>query len=218
MAESKTQAKTKKPRRASKPRTQAKKGTTAAPNTGKDPKTGQFTTGNQFWKVRSTHGRNPIFPNPEVLLDACIQYFEWVDANPLYEARLVSYMGDSTIEQVPKMRPMTLSGLQIFIDISDEGWNLYRHRPEFVGVCSTVEKIIRDQKFSGAAAGFFNPLIIARDLGLSDKTEITGKNGGPLETKELSTTDLVRRMAFLFRRAEHEMDKQGGKDDKGEEG
>ncbi|MDC9826565.1 terminase small subunit, partial [Devosia sp. ZB163] len=43
-----------------------------------------------------------------------------------------------------------------------------------------VDEIIRAQKFEGAAAGLLNPNIIARDLGLADKQELTGKGGSPL--------------------------------------
>lgn len=63
-----------------------------------------------------------------------------------------------------------------------------------------AEEIIRRQKFEGAAADLFNPNIIARDLGLADKSELTGKDGGPIETKSENVTDLelARRVAFLL--------------------
>ena len=31
---------------------------------------------NQFWKQRSKHGRKKIFETPNILLDACYEYFE----------------------------------------------------------------------------------------------------------------------------------------------
>jgi hypothetical protein len=49
--------------------------------------------GNQFWKIRSSHGRNPIFAKPDDLWEACCQYFEWVDKHPLTAAELVKYQG-----------------------------------------------------------------------------------------------------------------------------
>ena len=39
----------------------------------------QFQSGNKFWLARSSHGRNPIFSNPEQLRNACYEYFEWVE-------------------------------------------------------------------------------------------------------------------------------------------
>jgi hypothetical protein len=38
-------------------------------------------------------------------------------------------------------------------------------------VITRIDKYIYNQKFEGAAAGFLNPNIIARDLGLADKTD-----------------------------------------------
>lgn len=41
----------------------------------------------------------------------------------------------------------------------------------YLVVIARIEDIVYNQKFSGAASGFLNPNIIARDLGLADKTE-----------------------------------------------
>ena len=60
-------------------------------------------------------------------------------------------------------------------------WDVYRRDDRFRSVTSCVDEAIRQQKFEGAASGFFNPAIIARDLGLVDKQEVTGANGGPIE-------------------------------------
>jgi len=59
--------------------------------------------GNQFWKTRSSHGRNPIFPTPDALWDAACEYFQWVEDNPLWEDRLVTFQGNwfSPIEKTP---------------------------------------------------------------------------------------------------------------------
>jgi hypothetical protein len=157
--------------------------------------------GNQFWKARSSHGRKPIFETPEALLEACLEYFEWVEANPLWEDKIISFQGVATHVDVAKMRAMTISGLCIFLDIGRRSWDEYRAREDFSPVCEQVEQTIREQKFAGAAADLLNPSIIARDLGLADKTELTGKDGAPIETRELSDTEYARRIAFTLARA-----------------
>lgn len=136
--------------------------------------------GNQFWKQRSSHGRKPIFATADDLWDMCAEYFEWVDANPLKEAQAFAYQGDVKLQDIPKMRAMTLAGLCIFLDIDRTTWADYGARDGFTTVTTRVEDIIRSQKFEGAAAGLLNANIIARDLGLADKSEHTGKNGVPL--------------------------------------
>jgi len=137
--------------------------------------------GNKFWEARSTHGRAPIFGSPEDLWTACCEYFDWIEQNPLYESEAFAYQGAVTIQELPKMRAMTVASLCIFLDIGVATWNLYRDRQDFVSVTTRVDEIIRTQKFQGAAAGLLNPNIIARDLGLADKSEFTGKDGGAIE-------------------------------------
>lgn len=154
--------------------------------------------GNQFWRVRSSHGRKPIFPDPDILWDACCEYFEWVEANPLWEDRVMSYQGVNTHEPVAKMRAMTVTGLCNFLDISLQAWTEYRTRNGFGDVTTRVDQIIRDQKFAGAAADLLNANIIARDLGLADKSELTGKDGGPIQTEDAGGYDLARRIAMAL--------------------
>ncbi len=138
--------------------------------------------GNKFWQMRSKHGRNPIFDNPDQLWNECVEYFEWVEANPLVEEKVFHAQGIITRATVSKMRAMTLTGLCIYLDISLVTWKSYGENQDFIDVFTRVEQIIREQKFTGAAAELLNPSIIARDLGLSDKNEITGKDGSQFET------------------------------------
>lgn len=95
-----------------------------------------------------------------------------MEANPLWEMKPFAYQGEVVQEPVAKMRAMTLTGLCLFLDIGDETWRNYRAKQDFIGVVTRAEKVIYDQKFSGAAADLLNPNIIARDLGLADKREV----------------------------------------------
>lgn len=136
--------------------------------------------GNKFWEARSSHGRTPKFESPEELWCACCEYFQWVEDNPLWEDKLVTFQGVATHEPIAKMRAMTLSSLCIFLDIAFQTWQNYKERQDFLEIVSRVEEIVRTQKFQGAAADLLNPSIIARDLGLADKQEVTGADGAPL--------------------------------------
>lgn len=157
--------------------------------------------GNQFWLARSSHGRKPIFADPDRLWQAATEYFEWVEANPLHEDKLVTFQGVATHEPVAKMRAMTIAGLCLFLDISHQAWSEYRQRQGFGEVTEAIEQVIRTQKFTGAAADLLNANIIARDLGLADKSEVTGKDGGPIETADTSPRDLARAVLGILREA-----------------
>jgi hypothetical protein len=144
--------------------------------------------GNRFWQARSSHGRKPIFGSPEELWFACEEYFEWVENNPLWEAKPFAYQGVITIAEMPKMRAMTIGGLCIFLDIDRTTWLEYSRREDFSNVALRVDEIIRDQKFTGAAADLLNPNIIARDLGLADKSELSATEGSAIAIINVSTS------------------------------
>lgn len=135
------------------------------------------------WLAVSTRGRKPIFPDPETLWNACLEYFAWVQSNPLYEQRVFCNQGEITRADVPKMRIMTLAGMRLFLDIDRHTWDDYAKRtPEFTAVCTRAEDIIYQQKLSGAAADLLNANIIARELGLVDKQEREHKGGVKVTT------------------------------------
>jgi hypothetical protein len=64
--------------------------------------------GNKFWLARSSHGRDPIFKSPDALWSAAVEYFEWVEDNPLYEAKVAANKGEPDIVDVRKMRAMSI--------------------------------------------------------------------------------------------------------------
>ena len=131
-----------------------------------------FLPGNQFWKARTSVGRPRLFESDEALWEACCEYFQWVDENPLHEMKAFSYQGEVVQEPVAKMRAMTIDGLCLFLDIAVSTWYEWRSVDDFSEVVAKAESVIRSQKFAGAAADLLNANIIARDLGLTDKTEV----------------------------------------------
>lgn len=141
--------------------------------------------GNKFWEARSRHGRTPIFESPEMLWEAALDYFQWVEDNPLWEDKITSYQGEVTHEPVAKMRAMTEASFCIFADMSRPAWENYCKKEGFLSVCNRIKTLIREQKFSGAAADLLNPNIIARDLGLADRQEHTGAGGGPISVARI---------------------------------
>ena len=134
--------------------------------------------GNQFWKLRSKHGRDKLFASPGLMWEAACEYFQWCEENPLYEMRGFAYQGVVTKEQFPKMRAMTLSQLCFYLNCNESYFRIFKAQlPEgeegFNTVIKEIETIIYNQKFQGASADLLNANIIARDLGLSDRSDIT---------------------------------------------
>ena len=133
--------------------------------------------GNQFWKARTKHGRDKLFASADLLWEACCEYFQWVEKHPLWESKAFHNQGEVVMATIPKMRAMTIDGLCLFLNITKQTWFTWREDDDFSDVVTRVDAVIRDQKFSGAAADLLNANIIARDLGLSDKqqTEHSGE-------------------------------------------
>lgn len=133
-----------------------------------------------------------MFTDPDDLWGACCEYFDWNANNPLFEDNLVTFQGSASHEPTAKMRAMTIGGLCMFIDIDEVTWREWRKsRPDLSTVITRAEGVIYRQKFEGASASMLNPNIIARDLGLADKQEFTGKNGGPIQHEDRTSANLI---------------------------
>jgi hypothetical protein len=144
---------------------------------GKIAKVMPAPKGNQFWKLRSKHGRDKLFKTPALLWEAACEYFQWCEENPLYERKAFMYQGKIVFDDVPKMRAMTLSQLCFYLNCSESYFRAFKSTlqekdKDFLTVITEIEQTIYNQKFQGASADMLNANIIARDLGLSDKTEV----------------------------------------------
>lgn len=188
-----------KPRAAKKPATPAKRTPKAAPKKAPAKKStpkaakpeGQkntgfkFPVGNKWWQSRAKHGVDGIWKTPADLLKDCLAYFAWLEENPFLVDERVIVKGSLKSYNKKRMRPATIHGLRIHLGIGKTTWFEYRTKkgPDFTTICEYVEEAIYEQKFSGAAAGFLNAVIIARDLGLKDSisAEVTGAGGGPVQ-------------------------------------
>jgi len=140
-------------------------------------KEGDKRLGNQFWKLRSRHGREKLFATPELLWEAACEYFQWCEDNPLEEEKVFQYQGEIVRTKVKKMRAMLLSQLCLYLDCSTSYFRAFKSTlqeedKDFLTIINKIEETIYNQKFQGASADLLNANIIARDLGLTDKREI----------------------------------------------
>lgn len=130
--------------------------------------------GNQFWKLRSKHGRDKLFETPDLLWEAACEYFQWCEDNPIKKNDFRGKDADEVIYELD--RPFTLSGLCIYLGCSSQYFRNFeknnKDSEDFMAVITCVKEIIFTQKFEGASVGIFNANIIARDLGLTDKKEL----------------------------------------------
>lgn len=147
---------------------------------------------NQFWKLRSKHGRNLLFATPGLLWEAACEYFQWCDKHPWQKKEAIK-SGKSTGEiiDVPTSRPYTLSGLCYYLGCTEtyfRQFNTEDHK-DFSSVISSIEQVIETQQLEGAIVGAFNANIISRKLGLADKQEVnnTGEMNANITLRVVSS-------------------------------
>ena len=156
--------------------------------------------GNEFWKLRSKHGRDKLFANPELLWEAACEYFQWCNDNPWMkmeqsraktsmkielESGEIDTIEPDTLIGLPTARPYTLTGLCLYLNCSASYFRTFKSirneikddkltdlEKDFLTIITRIEETIYTQKFEGATVGAFNANIIARDLGLIDKQGI----------------------------------------------
>lgn len=154
-----------------------------------------FKPGNKMWMFREKVGADLVYETPEAMIDAIVDYVKWVEENPWFKTEqlkkpvIIGTDKESgtkiyqTTIQVPTARPMSISGLCDHIGIHEKTWKTYGKRDAFSAIVSRTEQFIRTQQFEGATVGTFHHAIIARTLGLVEKSE-TGyrdKDGNPID-------------------------------------
>lgn len=127
--------------------------------------------GNQYWKMRSKHGRDRIIDNPEILAEASDEYFQWCVDNPIIQ---IDYRGKELKKiELPHPRAFKKEEFARFCGLCE--WDLINDlrkvSKDFSEVITRIEKTIADQKYTYAVVGMFNSLIVARDLGLKEQTD-----------------------------------------------
>lgn len=116
---------------------------------------------------------------------AATEYFQWVDEHPLLEDVVAFYQGDECRADRSRMRPYTKQGLATHLNIPVSRIDSYKKKGgEWADVVDIIETVLYQQKFEGAAAGLLNATIIARDLGLAERSEVSGPDGGPIKTSQ----------------------------------
>lgn len=137
---------------------------------------------NKPWFAKLNRGVDPTYWTEEDLWQSCCEYFDWVENNPLYEEKVFHDRGELVYAQVSKMRCMTIEGLCLYLGIHKDTWYEWAKKEHLAPATRRVSTVIRDSKFVGAAGGMLNPLVITRDLGLTDsiRNQQVGDGGGPV--------------------------------------
>lgn len=140
--------------------------------------------GNQYWQFREKHGRHFSY-TPDQLWDEAVKYFEYMEESVWSKQEAIK-SGElaGTTMNVNIKTPLSIQSFCLFADISDETFANYISNKEpykdFFGISTYIKGIIESNQFEGATVGIYNPNIIARKLGLTDKSEVRVSQEQPL--------------------------------------
>lgn len=133
--------------------------------------------------IQERFGRLPAVKDAPELMMYAQEYFEWCERNPMWEDKLVTFQGFASHEPVPKMRLRSIGTLCFFLGINQSTWYLWRqNRDDLRETMLQIEDRIKEENKAGASAELMNANFVARVMGLADRQEHTGKDGGPLTT------------------------------------
>lgn len=156
-----------------------------------------------YWEWRKNTGRPKAIRTPKEMWEYACGYFRSIDEYPFLKQEQRknpikiekgTIIDDNLREEIKNpvigletIRPYTWAGFEAYLfergvlaNLDHYKCNLENRYQEFIGVIRAIDKIMFAQKFEGAAAGVFNANIIARDLGLADKSQIKVTEEQPL--------------------------------------
>lgn len=121
-------------------------------------------------------GRPRHFDSAQQMLDECMEYFRWLDDNPLQLDNIVSDQGSPVRMPKLKQRAPTIGGMCLFLGISQRKWGAYRQSEDedIRTICEIVDEMIRERKFAYGAASEFSARLISMDLGMTAKMSLEG--------------------------------------------
>lgn len=141
--------------------------------------------GNNWWEMRSKHGRDKLFTSPQLLWEAACEYFTYTKNNPMhYKTEYKVINGRLKTIQTPLVSVLTMEGLCLYLGCSTSYFRTFEAtladsdvlKQGFLTVLEFIRHTIRNNKFIGAADGTFNATLIAFDLGLrSDQAAVASQ-------------------------------------------
>lgn len=107
------------------------------------------------------------------LFELVVAYFAWAEKNPLNTPETANFQGRVYQGEAKKIRPFTLTSLCLFVGVTAMTWREWKKDDsdeERQTVIAFAESIIREQKYTAAMVGAFNPQFVLKDLDMDNST------------------------------------------------
>ncbi len=144
-----------------------------------------------IWKIAASPRRH--FDSPEEMWDKALAYFKWCEDNPLYKTEQMKSPDKTPITidentpsvpserliEIPLKRAFTWAAFSIFCGVSQGYFRKIKSegpvdeaRKLWLEVVYRIDDAIFTQQYEGGASGQLNAAIVARGIGLVDKTQV----------------------------------------------
>ena len=116
------------------------------------------------------------FLTNQQLFSLIVDYFTWAENNPLNTPETANFQGRVYQGEAKKLRPFTLTSLCLFVCVTPKTWREWKlhaetdEEKERIEIIEFAESIIREQKYSAAMIGAFNPQFVMKDLDMDVST------------------------------------------------
>lgn len=152
--------------------------------------------GNQFWKLRSKHGRDKIFSSGEMIDKSVDEFMSALYENPIKEHDFVGK--DATEVEKNKYRVPTWNRFANFCGVHSAHFLQLKHdlkdktdefSKDIYAALMRADDLFYSEKFEMASAGLANASLIGKHLGIHEiqKVDVTSKgekiNTQPSEIK-----------------------------------
>lgn len=143
--------------------------------------------------------KNKYIESPEKLIELFADYCKYTKDNPIKKQDFVGKDADEVQRKLEK--PLSWVGFECYLydqgiigDLSSYEQNRDESYTNYLPIITRIKKYINHDQFTGATVGIYQQNIIARSLGLVEKTnsELTGKDGGAIETNSTVTINVKR--------------------------
>lgn len=122
----------------------------------------------RIWDVSKIIEHGAKLWQPEDILNAAKEYFEWAEENEIIDKKAMSTRDGVEVAEVGIMRPLTMRGFLVHAGIPQATWYRYKKEADYAIAVQFVENVIFNNKLEGGLTGVFAPSVVIRDLGLKD--------------------------------------------------
>lgn len=133
-------------------------------------------------------GKNKYIETPERMWELFTAYRDDVKGKPFKVKDWVGGMGKEVERE--KERPLTMEGFENYLfsqsvisDVSDYFENKGNRYADYIPICRTIKRIIRQDQIEGGMANIYNPSITQRLNGLTEKVEENGEKKLTIKVK-----------------------------------